>query len=126
MSEESQTSTNLSSTADATAQPLGLRATNQLIGQARAELGKVISGQNSVIEEVLIAVLCQGHALLEGVPGIAKTLIVKSLGRLLGLEFQARAGYAGLDARRYSRHVDPEAGDGVVYVSRRTCIHGPG
>jgi MoxR-like ATPase len=51
-------------------------------------LGRVISGQNDVIEEVLIAVLCQGHALLEGVPGIAKTLIVKALGRLLGLGFQ--------------------------------------
>jgi MoxR-like ATPase len=65
-----------------------LRATNELIGHARAELGRIISGQGRVIEEVLIAVLCQGHALLEGVPGIAKTLIVKALGRLLGLGFQ--------------------------------------
>jgi MoxR-like ATPase len=65
-----------------------LRATNQLIVHARTELGRVISGQRAVIEEVLMAVLCQGHALLEGVPGIAKTLIVKALGRLLGLEFQ--------------------------------------
>ena len=45
-------------------------------------------GQATAIEEVLIAVLCQGHALLEGVPGIAKTLMVKTLGRLLGLGFQ--------------------------------------
>ena len=65
-----------------------LRATNQLIGHARTELGRVIAGQRPVIEEVLMAVLCQGHALLEGVPGIAKTLIVKALGRLLGLGFQ--------------------------------------
>jgi MoxR-like ATPase len=65
-----------------------LRATSQLITHSRAELGRVISGQGEVIEEVLIAVLCQGHALLEGVPGIAKTLIVKALGRLLGLGFQ--------------------------------------
>jgi len=65
-----------------------LRATSQLIAHSRAELGRVISGQSEVIEEVLIAVLCQGHALLEGVPGIAKTLIVKALGRLLGLGFQ--------------------------------------
>ena len=63
-------------------------ATNQLIAHARAELGRVIAGQNEAIEEVLIAVLCQGHALLEGVPGIAKTLMVKALGRLLGLGFQ--------------------------------------
>ena len=51
-------------------------------------MGRVISGQSEAIEEVLIAVLCQGHALLEGVPGIAKTLMVKALGRLLGLGFQ--------------------------------------
>jgi MoxR-like ATPase len=65
-----------------------LRATSQLIAHARTELGHVISGQGGVIEEVLMALLCQGHALLEGVPGIAKTLIVKALGRLLGLNFQ--------------------------------------
>ncbi len=70
------------------AQATTLRATHQLITHARTELGRVISGQNAVLEEVLIAVLCQGHALLEGVPGIAKTLIVKALGRLLGLGFQ--------------------------------------
>src|ERR1039457_4729381 len=65
-----------------------LRSTSQLIAHSRAELGRVISGQNEVIEEIIIAVLCQGHALLEGVPGIAKTLMVKALGRLMGLGFQ--------------------------------------
>jgi MoxR-like ATPase len=45
-----------------------------------------------VIGQVLVAVLTQGHALLEGVPGIAKTLIVKSVGRLLGLSFQRVQG----------------------------------
>lgn len=69
-------------------EPQALAAASQLIAHARAEMGRVIAGQNEVIEEVLIAVLCQGHALLEGVPGIAKTLIVKTLGRLLGLGFQ--------------------------------------
>src|SRR5271168_2316038 len=74
--------------ASAPGQPDGLRATNQLIEHARRELGRVISGQKEALEEVLIAILCQGHALLEGVPGIAKTLMVKALGRLLGLGFQ--------------------------------------
>ena len=69
-----------------------LPATQQLIAQGRAELGRVISGQSEVIGEVLIAILTQGHALLEGVPGIAKTLIVKSVGRLLGLGFQRVQG----------------------------------
>jgi MoxR-like ATPase len=66
----------------------GLAATRQLLEQARTELGRVIAGQESAIDEVLAAVLAQGHALLEGVPGIAKTLMVKAVGRLLGLEFQ--------------------------------------
>ena len=67
-------------------------ATQQLMGQVRAELGRVISGQGEVIAEVMAAVLTQGHALLEGVPGIAKTFIVKSIGRLLGLGFQRVQG----------------------------------
>jgi MoxR-like ATPase len=75
-------------TASEAERPRSLEATQQLIGHARAEMGRVIAGQSAVIEEVLIALLCQGHALLEGVPGIAKTLIVKTMGRLLGLGFQ--------------------------------------
>jgi MoxR-like ATPase len=65
-----------------------LAATRVLIGHARKELGRVIAGQTAVMEEAMMALLCQGHALLEGVPGIAKTLLVKSLGKLLGLGFQ--------------------------------------
>ncbi len=69
-----------------------LPATQKLLATARTELGRVIAGQGEVINEVLVAVLAQGHALLEGVPGIAKTLIVKSIGRLLGLGFQRVQG----------------------------------
>ena len=70
----------------------GLEATRQLLAKARTGLGQIISGQDEVISEVLAAVLVQGHVLLEGVPGIAKTLIVKSLGKLLGLGFQRVQG----------------------------------
>jgi MoxR-like ATPase len=64
-----------------------LHATRELLRHARAQLGRVIAGQNEVIDEALIALLCQGHVLLEGVPGIAKTLMVKAISRLLGLSF---------------------------------------
>jgi MoxR-like ATPase len=85
MSEE----TPMNPVVEAQAEPApSLAATRQLVTQARAELARVIAGQDEVIGEVLVAVLAQGHALLEGVPGIAKTLIVKSVGRLLGLGFQ--------------------------------------
>ncbi len=77
---------------DAQAPGTTLKATQELLTRAHTELGRVIAGQNEVIGEVLVAVLTQGHALLEGVPGIAKTLIVKSVGRLLGLNFQRVQG----------------------------------
>src|ERR1700761_3663293 len=54
----------------------------------RDELAKVIVGQNEVIEQVLIAVFARGHALLEGVPGLAKTLLVSSLAQALHLTFK--------------------------------------
>ena len=55
--------------------------------QLRRELAKVIVGQDAVIEELLIAMFCRGHALLVGVPGLAKTLLVSTLARTLGLSF---------------------------------------
>jgi len=53
----------------------------------KAELGKVIVGQEAVIDELLIALFCKGHALLVGVPGLAKTLMISTLARTLGLSF---------------------------------------
>jgi len=54
----------------------------------RAELAKVIVGQHRVIEQVLIAIMARGHALLEGVPGLAKTLLVSSLAEATHLTFK--------------------------------------
>jgi MoxR-like ATPase len=51
------------------------------------ELRKTIVGQDEVIEQILVAVLAEGHALLEGVPGTAKTLMVKTLARIIGARF---------------------------------------
>src|SRR5438034_6313681 len=53
----------------------------------RAELAKVIVGQDAVIEELLVALFCKGHALLVGVPGLAKTLLISTLSKTLGLSF---------------------------------------
>ena len=53
----------------------------------RGELAKVIVGQDSVIEELLIALFCRGHCILEGVPGLAKTLMISTLARALSLSF---------------------------------------
>ena len=52
------------------------------------ELGRVIVGQREVVEQVLVAVFCRGHALLVGVPGLAKTLLVSTLARVLDLSYK--------------------------------------
>ena len=52
-----------------------------------AELGKRIIGQQEIIEHILITLFCQGHALIIGVPGLAKTLLIKSVSEILDLKF---------------------------------------
>jgi MoxR-like ATPase len=59
----------------------------QAYTKVRQELAKVIVGQDQVIEQLLIAIFSQGHCLLEGVPGLAKTLMVSTLARSLHLRF---------------------------------------
>ncbi len=51
------------------------------------QLGKVIVGQNKVIDEILICLFSRGHCLLEGVPGLAKTLMISTLARTLDMSF---------------------------------------
>lgn len=74
------------STADAERQA----AERLTTGRARieAELSKVIIGQKEVIEEILIALFAGGHCLITGAPGLAKTLLVKSIARIFHLQFQ--------------------------------------
>lgn len=54
----------------------------------RGEIGRVVIGQDAVIEELLIAVFARGHCILVGVPGLAKTLLVSTLSRILSLSFK--------------------------------------
>jgi MoxR-like ATPase len=54
----------------------------------RDEIGKAVIGQNEVVERLLVALLANGHVLLEGMPGLAKTLLVRSLGSALGVQFE--------------------------------------
>jgi MoxR-like ATPase len=59
----------------------------EVLTQARHETGKVIIGQHDVIERALIAIFTANHALVEGVPGVAKTLLVRTLAHVLGCDF---------------------------------------
>ena len=65
-----------------------MEAVPKLIAHIRLEMGKVVVGQEELKTQCVLALLCQGSVLLEGVPGVAKTLAVKTLSRLLRLEFQ--------------------------------------
>jgi MoxR-like ATPase len=68
-----------------------LRAAEQLTkmyGKMTEQLSRVIVGQNEVLKQVLIALFCQGHCILEGVPGLAKTLMISTIAELLSLTFR--------------------------------------
>ena len=69
-----------------------VQATLQLFEQGREQIGRVIAGQQELIEQALLTLLCGGHALVEGVPGGAKTLAVKTLARFLLLVFRRVQG----------------------------------
>jgi MoxR-like ATPase len=59
----------------------------EVFGRLRDSLNGIIVGQEMVIDQILVALLAEGHALLEGVPGTAKTLLVKTLARMIGANF---------------------------------------
>jgi MoxR-like ATPase len=60
-------------------------AAREALARLRAEVAKVVVGQDAIVSGLVIALLCRGHVLLEGVPGVAKTLLVRTLGSALDL-----------------------------------------
>lgn len=64
-----------------------LNTTPSTVAHIRNELSKTIVGQDDAIEQILVAILAEGHALIEGVPGTAKTLIIKTLAKIIGAGF---------------------------------------
>jgi MoxR-like ATPase len=66
---------------------MNIERLKEVLAQARHETGKVIIGQHEVIERALIAIFTGSHALIEGVPGVAKTLLVRTLAHVLGTDF---------------------------------------
>jgi len=64
------------------------REVGEVCGRVLAEVGKVVVGKRSVLEKLLVALLARGHVLIEDYPGLAKTLMAKTLAQALGLEFK--------------------------------------
>ncbi len=65
----------------------GLESLKEVLGRVRDEVSRVIIGQRDVVDLALVAIFTRQHALVEGVPGIAKTLLVRTLSRALGCDF---------------------------------------
>ncbi|MBZ5589179.1 MAG: MoxR family ATPase [Acidobacteriia bacterium] len=76
-----------SSEADLVALNETVRAESLEVQAALREVKKVIVGQGAVLDRMMVALLCRGHVLVEGVPGLAKTLAVRTLGHVLDLQF---------------------------------------
>jgi MoxR-like ATPase len=68
--------------------PLGSHTGTEWAVRVAREVSKAVVGQENVIERALVALLADGHVLVEGLPGLAKTLLVKSLGTAMGLQFE--------------------------------------
>ena len=64
-----------------------IKEESEITGKIISEMEKVIVGQKNLLERIMIALITSGHLLLEGVPGLAKTLAVKTLGEVLDLNF---------------------------------------
>jgi MoxR-like ATPase len=68
--------------------PVSADAAREALTALRAEVAKAVVGQDAVVTGMVVALLCQGHVLLEGVPGVAKTLLVRTVAETLSLDFK--------------------------------------
>ena len=102
-----------------------VEATIERFTRVRTEIGRAIFGQERVIEESLITLLAGGHVLLVGVPGLAKTRLVETLGRGARADPEARAVHARPDAGRHpglrGARGEPRAGAAASASSRARC-----
>ena len=94
------------------------------IGELRDEIGKVIVGNREVVDGVLTCMLAGGHALLEGVPGLGKTMLVRTLAEALDAHVLAHPVHARPDAGRHPRH-DGHRRDARRAARRSSSARGP-
>ncbi len=87
MSDGFETPTNASNLGSPSPSAPGTGSVEEVARRVLAEANKVISGQGAVLEQLLVALFSNGHVLLEGVPGLGKTLLVRTLSEILGLQY---------------------------------------
>lgn len=89
---------------------------HEKVARMREQMGKVIVGQREVADLLLTAMLADGHILIEGVPGIAKTFMAKVMARMLDVSFSRIQFTPGFDAKRYSGNFGIYPGNGTFRV----------
>ena len=92
------------------------------IAEALYEMKRVIVGQDEMLERMLVALLAGGHVLLEGVPGLAKTLTVKTMASVLGGSFRRDPVHPGPRALRPGRHAHLASGHRALRHRARTGV----
>lgn len=83
---EQATATPVSTPGTATGTPGATDDPRQALTALRAEIAKAVVGQDAAVTGLVVALLCGGHVLLEGVPGVAKTLLIRTLSTALSLD----------------------------------------
>ena len=73
-------------------QRIDLSGLNRAVFEIKTEIAKVIIGQHKMVDLLLIGLLCDGHILIEGVPGVAKTLTAKLMAKIIDVEFSRLQG----------------------------------
>ena len=106
-----------------TASYTGRGETASLMERILYEVKKVVVGQDHFLERVLVAILAQGHLLVEGVPGLAKTLTVKTLARAHTRHVPAHSVHARPRSRRSRRHAHLQPEDRRIRHLARPGVH---
>lgn len=86
--DEATRSEGLTATGESSGQAQAVQAASQRLKQIRQRINGVLVGQESVVDQVLVALLSNGHVLLEGIPGLGKTLLVRALAKCFGGQFK--------------------------------------
>ena len=84
----------------------------ELFAKLQSEVANNIVGMQSIFRQIVICFLCDGHVLVEGVPGIAKTSIVREFAKAIRLSFSRIQFFARLTSRRHHRHDDIQSKKG--------------
>ena len=104
-------------------QRVDLSGLNKAAYAIRSEIGRVIVGQHKMVDLLLIGLLCDGHILIEGVPGVAKTLTAKLIAKIIDVDF-SRLQFMFLQHRvhlqlKYARRIKGQsARDQPFYIAR--------